>query len=324
MRRSLDNVLKILKQRQEEYVSGEEISRRLGVSRVAVYKQILKLRERGYIIEASPKMGYKLIQIPDKLYPWEIKARLQTRRLGREIIYFESISSTQEAAKELLKSGCEEGVLVVAEEQLAGRGRMGRNWFSPRGGLWCSVVLRPRIPTSRVLTLSLTAATAMALALRNQVGGDIKVKWPNDLLLEGKKLGGVLVEVEAEADIVKVAVLGIGVNLNFEEKELPEMLRRKATTVLSALGVKVDRAELLACYLGELERLYEELLSLKGMLPEMVVKELKWMEGRRAKFKDDVEREGVVLEVEASGALMVKIDEKGVMKMLGGDLEVLS
>ncbi len=324
MKRSLDDVLKILKQRQGEYISGEEISRKLGISRVAVYKQILKLREKGYIIEASPKMGYRLIQVPDKPYPWEIKVRLQTHRLGREIIYFESIPSTQEAARELLKSGCEEGILVVAEEQLAGRGRMGRSWFSPRGGLWCSIVLRPRIPTSRVLTLSLTAATAMALALRSQVGGEIKVKWPNDLLLEGRKLGGVLVEVEAEADVVKAVALGIGVNLNFEEKELPKMLRGKATTVLSALGVKVDRVELLACYLGELERLYEELLALKGMLPEMVMKELKWMEGRTAKFKDNVEGKGVVLGVEASGALIMKIDKKGVLKVHGGDLEVLS
>jgi len=234
--------------------SGQHAANTLGISRTAVFKHIQRLRAEGYNIEAGPR-GYRLIPRFDGLLPLEIKSRLKTERFGREVLTIELTSSTQNAVRALAESGADEGAVVVALEQGVGKGRMGRAWESPKGGLWFSILLRPTIAVAELHKLSLLFGVAVAESL-GSMGLEARLKWPNDVLIGGKKVCGILLESSAESDRVSHVIAGIGINANFPSGALSEPFASRSTTLLSLLGRRVDRAGLLADVLLSSERLY--------------------------------------------------------------------
>lgn len=218
-----DKVLAFLKE-QEDYRSGEEISQRIGVTRAAIWKAIKKLQGDGYEIESSTKRGYKLIKSPDAITPSEIKHNLNTKVLGQDIYYKEEIESTNDKAKALAREGAKEGLLVIADSQSQGKGRLGRNWESPaRTGIWMSLVLRPQIVPQYASQLTLIAGLSMCEVIQEVTGLEARIKWPNDIVINGKKVCGILAEMSAEIEGINYIILGIGVNVNMKHfpKELP-------------------------------------------------------------------------------------------------------
>jgi BirA family biotin operon repressor/biotin-[acetyl-CoA-carboxylase] ligase len=240
-------------------VSGGELARQLKVSRAAVWAHVDELRAIGYDIEAGPHLGYRLLSVPDLLHADDLYSRLgRTRVIGREIQVFEETTSTNDVMARLGRGGVKEGMVVFAEAQSKGRGRLGRRWISPaRKGLWFSVLLRPDIQPQAATQLTIAAATALARAITLQTGVVAEIKWPNDLLIRGKKIAGILTEMSAELDHLREVILGIGIDVNLEASEIPAALRKTATSIRIESGQMVDRAGLAVAILRELDRDYE-------------------------------------------------------------------
>jgi len=250
-------VLELLKSHRGDFVSGEQIARDLNISRTAVWKHISALREEGYRIESRSRRGYRLQGVTDLLVPGEVLTGLATRFCGRPYYYYPSLVSTNNTAKELARKGVPEGTTVLAEEQSGGRGRLGRNWYSPRGGLWFSVVLRPPLHPARGSEATFVAAVAGAEALHNYLKtAEIGIKWPNDFLWQGKKLGGILTELTGEMDRISYLIIGIGLNVNLDPHKFPPEINARVTSLRQIVGRDVDRAELLRRLLAALEGWY--------------------------------------------------------------------
>jgi len=253
-----DDVLRLLKSGYPDFVSGELICRDLGVSRTAIWKHVRALREDGYIIEAQTNAGYRVKSIPDCLYPAEVTDGLNTRLVGRQVVhYYTSLTSTTTVAKELAAGGCPEGTIVLAEEQTGGRGRLGRGWFSPRGqGIWMSLVLRPMVSPLEVSQLTLVTAVALAGALRQFTSLPVGIKWPNDLLINGKKICGILTEMAGDMDRVKHVTVSMGLNVNIGAGDFPAPIADLATSLRLEAGSSFPRVAILKAMLKELERQY--------------------------------------------------------------------
>lgn len=251
-------LLALLEAESGVFVSGEEISRKLNVSRTAVWKQIRKLEAEGYVIEAVPRLGYRLKARPDRLSLQELLSKLATRQFGRNVKLLDEVGSTQDELKKLAEEGSPEGTLVIAERQTQGRGRQGRSWLSPAGkGVWMSLLLRPEIPLQLTPQLTLLAAVALSRAIKRVVPLTIGIKWPNDLLVDGRKISGILLESAAEDERLKYVAAGIGISVNLEEADYPEELRAKAVSLKMASGRTIDRIELIAAAMEEFETLYD-------------------------------------------------------------------
>jgi BirA family biotin operon repressor/biotin-[acetyl-CoA-carboxylase] ligase len=241
--------------------SGEALSGTLGVSRAQVWKHIERLRRRGYEIDGEPGGGYRLRSAPDRLYPEELAVRLDTRWLAQEVEHLDETDSTNRVAGERARAGAAHGYTVIAEAQTAGRGRLGRSFFSPaRLNLYSSSVLRPTLDTAAAPTLIPTAAIAVADAVGEELGSltDVEIKWPNDVLIAGRKTCGILMEMQSEAASVGYIVLGIGVNLNVDPADFPEEFRAHATSVGAQAGRPIDRVAFAARLYSSLERRLDE------------------------------------------------------------------
>lgn len=256
-------ILTALREAGRDAVSGADLAHRLGISRAAVWAHIQDLRALGYEITASPHHGYRLLSTPDLLHADDLLSRLgKPQLIGRDIRVFRATTSTSDVVEKLARDGVAEGAVVFAEAQTHGRGRLGRRWISPAGkGLWFSVLLRPRLRPQQMTQLTIAAATAVARAVRAQTGLRPEVKWPNDLLLGGRKFGGILTELSGEQDRVRHAVLGIGLDVNVTAGDFPPELRRGATSLRIELGQPVPRAELAVAVLRELEVDYARLTT---------------------------------------------------------------
>ncbi|WP_448383897.1 biotin--[acetyl-CoA-carboxylase] ligase [Desulfosoma sp.] len=271
---TLLSVLAELKRRRGEAVSGNELAASLGISRTAVWKHIHTLRSRGYLIESLPKKGYRLTALSRTLRPEEVLPLLQTRFLGRSYDYHESIGSTNDRAMDLARHGAPHGTTVVAEEQTAGRGRLRRPWHSPKGmGLYFSMILRPDMPPRHGPESTLVTALALARCLRAQWALDARIKWPNDVLISGKKVAGILTEMQSDPDRIQFLVVGVGVNVLHREEDLPAEALYPATSVaLEWERVRkeadapwdISRAHVLAAFLNTMEELYERYVE-KGL-----------------------------------------------------------
>lgn len=256
------NILAILRQAQGEYISGEELSRQLGVSRTAIWKHMHALKEEGYQIVSHSRRGYLLEAISEFLLPAEIKHNLATTCLGQEVQWFEQLDSTNNEAKKLAAAGAPEGTVVIAEEQLGGRGRIARGWFSPKSkGIWFSLILRPKFPPYEASKCTLMAAVAVAKAIRAETGVNCGIKWPNDILYQGKKLVGILTEMSAEMDAVNYIVIGCGINVNIAADEFPPELADAAVALASVASNTISRTSLLQRILCEMESCYQEVLQ---------------------------------------------------------------
>src|SRR5262245_34596854 len=258
-------ILQSLREAGEGGVSGAALSQELGLSRAAVWARIEELRRLKYDIEASPHRGYRLISAPDLLHADDLASRLgKTKVIGRDIRVFEETSSTNDVVEKLARDGVKEGAVVFAESQTRGRGRLGRQWLSPpRKGLWFSVLLRPDLRPQAATQLTVAAATALRRAIREQTGLAPEIKWPNDILVDGRKVAGVLTELGAELDHINHLILGIGLDVNLSASEFPPELRKTATSLKIEARRHFPRADLAAAILRELDRDYERICSLR-------------------------------------------------------------
>ena len=236
-------------------VSGADLAEQLGVTRAAIWGHIEALRQLGYDIEAGPHFGYRLVSAPDALYADDLLARLgKTKIVGRDIHVFEQTTSTNDVIEKLARDGVKEGAVVFAESQTKGRGRLGRAWMSPaRKGLWFSILLRPELRPQETTQLTVASATALRRAIQSETGLNPEIKWPNDILIGGKKVAGILTELSAELDRVKHVILGVGVDVNLGANEFPQELRRTATSLKIETGKAVSRPELATAILRELD-----------------------------------------------------------------------
>jgi BirA family transcriptional regulator, biotin operon repressor / biotin---[acetyl-CoA-carboxylase] ligase len=255
-------LLELFSNAKGDFISGQKISEILGCSRTAVWKHIEDLRKEGFELEAVRRLGYRITKIPDKITANEIQLGLKTEVLGRHIYFEEEVDSTQKIAHKLAYEGAPEGTLVVAELQKAGRGRLDRTWFSPKGtGIWMSLILRPPIPPQKAPQLTLLAAVAIAQAIQEVTGIVPDIKWPNDILINRKKCVGILTELQAEPDQIQSVIVGMGVNVNHQLSEFPEEIQSVATSLAIEKGSPIKRAELIQEILFKFETLYRQYLQ---------------------------------------------------------------
>ena len=246
------------------YVSGQELCNKFGVSRTAIWKVINQLKEAGYEIEAAQNKGYHLIAAPDVMTEAELESLKNTQWAGCEIYCFDSIDSTNTKAKELAEAGHPSGTLVVADQQTLGRGRRGRSWESPAGtGIFMTLMLKPDINPNNASMLTLVAAMATARAITEVTGEAAQIKWPNDIVMNGKKVVGILTEMSAQFDYINHIVVGIGINVHNEE--FPEEIAKTASSLLLECGHRIHRASLIEAFLEEFERLYAVYLETEDM-----------------------------------------------------------
>lgn len=243
----------------DDFVSGEKISEELGISRTAVWKQIKKLEAAGYEFEAVTKQGYRLLFAPQPIAAAAVQQTLSKQRFGHTIQYHQAVSSTQLLARELAEEGAAEGTVVLAEQQLKGKGRLGRPWHSPYGkGVWMSTILRPATPIQLAPQLTLLTAVALTEAIRQTTALEVGIKWPNDILYKGKKLCGILLESVAEEQRLKYVIAGTGIDVNLSEHDYDEELLNKATSLRIELGKPVDRQQLIETFMIRWGVLFEQ------------------------------------------------------------------
>lgn len=298
-------ILEALRERSV-YLSGQTLSQQLGVSRVSIWKHVHSLKKDGYVIEASPR-GYRLVSSPDLLFPYEFPD------LEQRIHYFREIDSTMDAARELAKKGAEEGTIVIAEEQTHGRGRLSRQWLSPQGGIYFTIILRPRISPVYATRVNLMAAVAIAATIRKLFGLEAELKWPNDVLIAGKKVCGILAEMDAEMDAVHFVNVGIGINAN----NTVARFQKTATSLREVLGREIFRKAFLSALIAEIER-RQPLLMKAHLLKEW--KELSATLNKEVRVMSLGEEViGQAIDIDATGALILKTKDGSLRTVLAGD-----
>ena len=289
-----------------DYLSGETLSKQLGVSRVSIWKHIHSLKENGYVVDSSAR-GYMLISSPDSMLPYEFPG------LEERIHYFQEIGSTMDAARELARKGAEEGTIVIAEVQTHGRGRLGREWLSPEGGIYLTVILRPRISPVYASRMNLMASVSVATTIRNLLGLNAELKWPNDVLIKGRKVCGILAEMNAEMDAVNFINVGIGINVNTAIPQFEDT----ATSLKNALGRRISRKELLTVLLGEIEQWQSRLMK-DDLLEEWRKLSATLNRDVRIVAPGDV-IVGRAIDIDTTGALIIKQSNGSLRKAMAGD-----
>lgn len=312
-----ERIIQFLKE-AEGYVSGEEMSQQLNMSRQSLWKYMQELRAQGYDIAAVPHLGYQLISAPDKLLAQEILFGLKTRFMGQEVHAFDSLGSTMDEAFRLGMEGASEGTIVCAESQTKGRGRLGRVWVSPKGkGIYCSIVLRPKLPAAQMPQMTLMTAVALSEAVRKMSGLQPQIKWPNDLLIKGRKLAGILTELRAEVDRVSFVVVGIGLNVNATDSQLLDT----ATSLKMETEGSFSRVEMLQEILLSLEEWYGRIL--KGRFEDVLVYSRKHSATLKRRVRVSgagVQLEGQAVEIDPEGALLIRQDDGRVTRTTAGDV----
>ncbi len=315
-------VLMAIREGQGQWVSGEALSQSLNVTRTTIWKQIKTLQTEGYAIETSPKKGYRLSALPDILSSYEVQVGLQTKVFGLEhYLYFQEIDSTNNYAKHLAAQGYPEGTLVIAERQTAGRGRRGRQWHSEPGqGIFMSLILRPALPVRELSRITMFIALAIVETL-NEIGIKSGIKWPNDVLINGRKIAGILTEAVTDMDSIEYVVIGIGLNVNMLSQDFPEEFRAVATSVRVETGRLIPRVELLRGLLLNLENSYEQLTA--GGFSEILekVRNLSLVIGHDIQI-DNVNgiTAGRAIDIDNNGFLMVRDSRGNIHHVMSGEI----
>lgn len=315
-------ILRYLKE-ADGYLSGQELCERLGVSRTAVWKVIRQLQEDGYEIEAVRNRGYRLMESGDVYTEEELKSVISTRVTGRNLVFLELVDSTNTRAKQLAEAGAPDGTLIVADAQSAAKGRRGRSWLAPSGtGLWFSLLLRPQIEPDHAAMMTLVAAMAVEKGIRDTTGIEGKIKWPNDVVVDGKKVCGILTEMSADMDSVNHVVVGIGINVNV--REFPEELQDKATSLLLVSGQAVKRASLLNAVLLAWEEYYETYLQTEdlSLLAEEYNGKLAGLHGMVQVLAPKGAYTGISHGINRQGELLVEREDGTVTEVMSGEVSV--
>jgi len=319
-----ERILKLLKTEGSQYLSGQLISEKIDVSRASIWKHIKQLKEEGYIIEASSKIGYRLISCPDLLTAKEIKEFLNTKYIGNKIFHYDSINSTNNKAKELALLGEKEGSVIIAEDQSFGRGRMGRNWVSTKyKGIWMSIIIRPIIVPERMAILTQIAAAAVGKTLEN-LGLKPSIKWPNDIYINSKKVCGILTEMSGEFNQIDDVVIGIGINVNQDAEDFNEELKKAATSLKIEMNRVISRKEVTANLLFNFENLYNEfVLQDNAKTSICFCRENSLLLGKEIQLI----KRGELLQVKAldineDGNLLVEYSDGKIDKLLSGEVSM--
>lgn len=259
-----EEILRLLRS-ADGYISGQELCNRFGVSRTAVWKAINQLKEAGYEIEAQQNKGYRLMAAPDLMTEAEIKSLMHTEWVAKEVLYFDTIDSTNTKAQELAEKGYPSGTLVVADKQESGKGRRGRSWVSPSGtGIFMTLMIKPDINPNNASMLTLVAALAVAKAITSVTGEEAMIKWPNDIVVNSKKVCGILTEMNAQFDYINHIVVGIGINVHNES--FPEEISQMASSLMiEAGGKRFHRAQIIAETMSYFEQYYDTFLKTQDL-----------------------------------------------------------
>jgi len=320
-----DLIIKTLRENPSKPVSGELMAHRIGISRAAVWKRISRLRELGFNIEGGASKGYILCGIEDLIRPELIGKKLETRFVGKTIIYRSVTGSTNLDALDLAAKGASEGTCVISDAQTAGRGRLGRSWVAPAGGsILTSVILRPKLSPQTATLLTLAAGVAAARAIHHVTDLKPWIKWPNDLFVGNRKLAGILTEMHAEMDRVHFVVVGIGMNVNMDRKSFPSEIRKIATSLSIEARRTVSRNQLIATLYHELEAAYVRLVE-HGAKPIIAQwEELAKIRGKhiRASLVNDRKVYGTAIGLDSDGALLIEDRNGKIRKITAGDVEV--
>ena len=314
-----DQLLELLRSNSDEFLSGNEMSMKLGISRTGVWKHIEHLRKLGYEIEAQPHLGYRLVSTPDRLIPEEIGWRLGTEWMGKKILSYEETSSTNDIAWKLAMQGVSEGTVVFAEFQSKGKGRLGRTWVAPKGkSILTSVILRPRLLPNQASQMTMMSAVAVAQAIEIQTGLSPQIKWPNDILIEGKKVAGILTEMQAETDQIRFLVVGIGINVTIPREYLLENADSIHLHLSSSTMLRISLAQELlrqlekGCDLlhqGGWDRIKEE-WERRSFLTGRYI-QVRCLEHRM---------EGIVTGLDPDGSLLVRLGHGFTERVMAGDV----
>jgi BirA family biotin operon repressor/biotin-[acetyl-CoA-carboxylase] ligase len=317
-------LLKAFSTADGEFLSGQKISETIGCSRTAVWKHIEELRKEGYELEAVRRLGYRIKKKPDKISSNEIHLGLKTKMMGRAIHFEETVTSTQKIAQSLANDGVQEGTIVVADQQTNGRGRMSRAWYSPSGtGIWMSMIIRPNIPVNTTPQLTLLTAVAIVQAIEELTPLKPDIKWPNDIMINGKKVVGILTELQAEADQVHSVIIGTGINVNQKTDDFPEDLQNIATSLLIETETSWERAQLIQTILLRFESLYSLFLS-KGFKPIKILWESYAISLNKVLIARTLKGtvEGKAIGIDDDGALLIETSDKKIEKIYSADIEL--
>jgi BirA family biotin operon repressor/biotin-[acetyl-CoA-carboxylase] ligase len=320
-----DSAFKVLEvlERAATPISGERISNELGITRSAVWKHINELRAIGYDISSSQKEGYRLKKTSSKLLPYEVHKKLRTQFIGKKMRYLENTPSTIWVGKQICSEGDVgkmHGLVIIAEEQTGGIGRMGRAWVSPSGGIWITIVLKPGIPIDHVFMVTMAGSVAVARAIRKEFDLGALIKWPNDIFIGDKKVAGLLLELSAEADTIHYCLLGIGIDVNVPLNQFSPTLQKEITSISTEVGHEVDRATFLARVLKEFENRY---LLIESGEYEAIIREWKslscTLEHRVLITTMKNSFEGEAIDIDEFGALIIRKDNGKIERVIAGD-----
>jgi BirA family biotin operon repressor/biotin-[acetyl-CoA-carboxylase] ligase len=320
----LVKILKFLQTHNTEYLSGQDLSDVLRISRVAVWKHIKKIKELGYTIESKQKIGYKLISNSNLLLPWEITSNLKTKIIGQQAYYFDTIDSTQNQALKMADDTSHDGSVIVASKQTGGRGRAGRKWISPKGGIWISIILQPKFDISITTLFPIASALALSIAIEKTFSIKPELKWPNDLTIKGKKVAGMLVDVSLESNRIENLVLGVGINFDVNVKQIEKSLKGTpnfyGVATLNGHKKKVKPIQLVQTFLVELEKIYK---SLNAKKTKRIIFE--WTSrsstiGKNVELNTaDTKIKGKAIRIDEDGALVVLENNKE-HRIIAGDI----
>jgi len=319
-----EDILSVLKSNTGTYVSGQSLSEKLNVSRTSVWKYINALKEDGYIIESVSKKGYKLLSSPDILTYDEISPFLETRKIGRDLFHYETLDSTNDTAKLMASKPGLDGAVIISEEQTTGKGRLGRQWTSPKHkGIWMSIILKPDLEPAVVPRITHISAASVILALK-ELGIHALVKWPNDIILNNKKICGILTEMSGEINKIAYIVVGIGINANLNKDDIPSEISEKASSLFVETGSEADRKLIAAKVLNKFEILYNNFLS-TGSIDDSI----KICKENSALIGSDVriicrqkETKAHAVDLNSKGELMVEFEDGHIEPIISGEVSI--
>lgn len=307
----------------EDYVSGQDLCREFGVSRTAVWKAVNQLKGEGYEIEAVQNKGYRLLGSPDVVSAEEVKSRLDTVWAGCRVRYFETLDSTNIAAKRMAEDEAPNGTLVIADKQTAGRGRRGRLWETPKGeAIAMTLLMRPKLRPEKASMLTLVMGMAVTKALNELLGLECKIKWPNDVVFEGKKICGILTEMSTEINVINYLVIGCGINANMTE--FPEELKERAISLRMITGQEVNRAEIISCCMEYMEKYYSVFQETEDMslLMEEYNRMLVSVGNEVCVLEPGHEYRGISEGINCAGELLVRREDGTVCQVYAGEVSV--
>jgi BirA family biotin operon repressor/biotin-[acetyl-CoA-carboxylase] ligase len=315
-------IFSLLIRKPGETVSGETLAQALGISRVALHKRIDKLRSQGVPIQAIHRKGYVLEEIPDLLIPPVLSFLLNTKKMGRHYHFMQETESTNLVAREFAQTGAPEGTLVVAESQTGGRGRQGRSWFSPKGeNLYLSIILRPGISLLESSQVTFLISVALTQVIREKLGLDALIKWPNDIYIKRKKVAGILLETENVGTKLRYLIAGVGINVNTPADGFPPQISTRATSLSIESQKRHLRPQVLAWFLNALEKWYEEFETGNREKVLTYWREHNYTLGKKVHLENG--RKGWAIGITPQGALLVRTTGGTVLPVNAGDVEVL-